>query len=343
MSSPPEIPLPEDGQSDNAGRGRSLLWMIVSINGGIIALFAVFFIIAFAFGSAGGDAPEPVGQAAADSTQLSSEPTSLASERSAMGQMHPVEYPVQEIVRDPGFDRAMAQASTKEMTAAELFQAVSPSVVLILAGNDDLESQGSGFLVGDGSTVVTNHHVIQGQTQAVVKFSDDTTSPVLGVLGVNREADIAVLQIPSQEGRLPLRLASETPPPGTVVYAIGSPHGLENSLSNGLVSGIREMQDGTLAIQTNAAISPGSSGGPLLTADGTVVGAVTAMMRDSQNLNIAMSASYAKAILERPRVLRSLTEVAASEPPDRRGRLVQNGLVRQRQNGDVSHRYGGRS
>jgi Flp pilus assembly protein TadD len=108
---------------------------------------------------------------------------------------------------------------------------------------------------------------------------------------------------------------------GTTVYAIGHPLGLRNVLSEGLVSGLGDPGRGQHFIQTTAAISPGSSGGPLMTADGVVVGVTTATVRDAQNLNFAMPASRIRALLAQPRATpplalsRALAERLATARP----------------------------
>ena len=89
-----------------------------------------------------------------------------------------------------------------------------------------------------------------------------------------------------------LRIAQGLEPPvGQKVYAIGSPKGLEASLSDGIISGRREITEGISWLQTTTPISPGSSGGPLLDATGQVVGVVIAHRREGQNLNFAVPAS----------------------------------------------------
>jgi S1-C subfamily serine protease len=137
-----------------------------------------------------------------------------------------------------------------------------------------------------------------------VVLSDRKRLPVLGAVALNEEADIAILKAASPIRVEPLELAEDgLPAVGGKVYAIGTPAPkgpplgfLANTLSDGLVSGHRE-RGGMKVIQTTAAISDGSSGGPLLAADGRVVGVTTWSITGGENLNFAVPASYIAMLL----------------------------------------------
>jgi putative serine protease PepD len=157
-----------------------------------------------------------------------------------------------------------------------VYAAASPSVVSVRAGS----GSGTGFLVESDGTIVTNAHVVGDASEVRVRFADEQT--VTGtVRGVDRSSDLAVVRVdPADAGRLqPLRLAdSEQVRPGQLAVAIGSPLGLEQTATAGIVSGTgRHIQapDGfqiDSVIQTDAPINPGNSGGPLLDAKGRVIG-----------------------------------------------------------------------
>ena len=132
---------------------------------------------------------------------------------------------------------------------------------------------------------------------------------VRGVLRLDEAHDLAVLDI-GGSGHDYLRLSTGKPAVGTRVYAIGNPLGLDGTLSDGVVSGWPEL-DGILYIQTTAAISPGSSGGPLLSADGTVIGITAASLRGGQNLNLAVPASAIGSLLNEKQQPLTLAQVNA--------------------------------
>jgi S1-C subfamily serine protease len=157
-------------------------------------------------------------------------------------------------------------ASSKELSAESIFKEASPAVVRVDVRDRDskLISQGSGFLISEDGLVATNCHVIEGADFAQVVFPDDSKSTVEGVASYMTSADLAVLKIAGSQFPVLALADDELPDIGSKVYAIGNPRGLTNTLSDGLVSGLRLVSDDFSLIQTSAPISSGSSGGPLL-------------------------------------------------------------------------------
>ncbi|HEV3385057.1 MAG TPA: tetratricopeptide repeat protein, partial [Gemmata sp.] len=148
--------------------------------------------------------------------------------------------------------------------------------------------QGSGFLVSEDGLVATNHHVIEDAATAQVVLSDNTKYDVEGVASSLPASDLVLLKISGQQFPS-LTLADDTlPSVGNKVYAIGNPRGLTNTLSDGLISGVRPVDDTLSLLQTTASISPGSSGGPLLSQEGKVIGVTTAFIQGGQNLNMVV-------------------------------------------------------
>ena len=161
-----------------------------------------------------------------------------------------------------------------------VYDSAGPGVVRVQAGS----ATGTGFVVRNDGTMVTNAHVVGDSQTAQVRFADRGALVEAEVLGSDRSSDLAVLRVdPSSVDRLnPLRLAdSGKVAVGDAVVAIGHPFGLERTTTAGIVSGLeREIQapDGFQideVIQTDAAINPGNSGGPLLDSRGRVVGVNT--------------------------------------------------------------------
>jgi len=159
---------------------------------------------------------------------------------------------------------------------AAIYRAASPAVVSIRAGS----GSGTGFVVDTDGTIVTNAHVVGGSDRVEVQFADDRTVRA-DVRGVDTSSDLAVLHVdPGAAGSLTaLELAdSDGVRTGQLAVAIGSPFGLPQTATSGIVSGTgRHIQapDGfqiDRVIQTDAPINPGNSGGPLLNANGQVIG-----------------------------------------------------------------------
>ena len=172
------------------------------------------------------------------------------------------------------------QAST---TAEAVYKQVSPGVVTITAvvnsGRGSGRATGSGIVLDTNGNILTNAHVIAGAQQIQVTFSDGRTVNAT-LVGSNSSADLAVIRVSVAASTLhPVTLGnSDSAQVGDTVYAIGSPFGLSGSLSQGIISNLK--QSGRTSngsnlsglIQTDAAINPGNSGGALVNTQGEVIG-----------------------------------------------------------------------
>lgn len=179
---------------------------------------------------------------------------------------------------------------TKQLTGSSL-----PSVVKVVAGN----SQGTGFFFSDNGLILTNRHVVSSNAnrESQVELADGTTLPTKTIY-ISRQEDFAVLEPlrPSRQKPLPICYSSY-PVAGEEVLALGSPRGLANTITRGIVSGVRRSESdfesvvpkGTTLIQTDAAVNPGNSGGPLVNTNGEVVGIVTFKKTAAEGLNFAIS------------------------------------------------------
>lgn len=186
--------------------------------------------------------------------------------------------------------------SALAIDAQGLFEQAKDSVVVVLGLNDKgaIHKFGSGFYIRQGDLVATNYHVVEKAAQLRIKLKDGSQHKVEEIKAFNKEFDLAVLRV-SKTGK-PLRLLQGDPKIGEEVLAIGNPRGLELSISNGIVSGIR--QNGKVKVyQITAPISQGSSGGPILNAQGEAVGLATFYVQGGQNLNFAVPAQYVEGIL----------------------------------------------
>ncbi len=157
---------------------------------------------------------------------------------------------------------------------AAIYAAARDSVVSIQTGG----GSGTGFVVDADGTIVTNAHVVGSASSVEVQFADDETETGR-VMGVDRSSDLAVIKVDAGRALKPLALADSTAVrTGELAVAIGSPFGLSQTTTAGIVSGTGrhiEAPDGfqiDSVIQTDAPINPGNSGGPLLDAKGRVIG-----------------------------------------------------------------------
>ena len=197
----------------------------------------------------------------------------------------------------------VSQKSERDL--ASLVTAIEPAVIRIDVDTDDGKAIGSGFIVGADGIAVTNFHVIEGAKHATATFRNDAKLEVTGVLGVNKELDIAILKINSPGKTEFISLAMSPPRKGESVVAFGAPKGLSFSVTDGIVSAVRPGSElvefggsgkGTW-IQTSAPISSGNSGGPLVNNSGNVIGMNTLVFKNAQNVNFAISATDIQQIL----------------------------------------------
>ena len=172
----------------------------------------------------------------------------------------------------------------------ELVRRIKPSAVAIETFDVRGEklSRGSGFFI-DTDRVVTNRHVIEGAFRAEVHSSTGNNYPVKGVLAVDAEGDIAILLVETPPNQVrPLSLDRTSPQEGESVVVIGNPFGLEGSVTNGIVSAVRDIPTFGRIIQITAPISPGSSGSPVVNMQGQVIGVATLQITGGQSVNFAI-------------------------------------------------------
>jgi Trypsin-like peptidase domain/Double zinc ribbon len=165
----------------------------------------------------------------------------------------------------------------------------------VLDANGNALAQGSGFLINDSGDLATNFHVVGGGEKVRVEFPGGVVTETSTLVGADEYLDLAILKT-DLRGLAPLSLADRQPQVGDEVTVLGSPLGLTNTLSKGVVSGIRTFA-GTDLYQITAPISPGSSGGPVLDHRGRVIGLATASLTIGQNLNFAVPAAHLRHLI----------------------------------------------
>ncbi|MEP7121707.1 MAG: trypsin-like peptidase domain-containing protein [Byssovorax sp.] len=198
-------------------------------------------------------------------------------------------------------------ASASELS--DLAAKTTPSVVLLTVEDSAGRKlgTGTGFFASTDGRIITNHHVIEGGAKITATLSDGSRRAILGVLASDERRDIAILA--ADGGASPaLALGSSTGVrPGDEVVVIGSPRGLSGTLSVGIVSAIRahglgdepdeQIKTESWGIQITAAISPGSSGSPIMTKSGEVVAVAVGTLNGAQALNFGVPIEVARGML----------------------------------------------
>jgi S1-C subfamily serine protease len=183
------------------------------------------------------------------------------------------------------------------LTTAQIAKKVSSSVVVIQGKTESGEILGSGFIVSKDGKIVTNLHVIRDMKTASVQLANGETFDSISVLATDERRDLAIVQIPGID--LPtLGLGnSDFLTVGEPLVIVGSPRGLEGTVTAGILSSVRDSGEGFKVLQTDAALNPGNSGGPLVNNKGQVIGVVSFKLRSAEGLNFAIPINYVRGLL----------------------------------------------
>jgi len=262
-------------------------------------------------------------------------------------------------IREPNFAQAPTQRAPADEPVAQVASQVGPSVVQVNVdvtqntpfGPQSEEGIGSGVIYRDDGYIVTNNHVVKGATELNVAFADGTTEPAQ-VVGRDPRTEMAVIRVDRND--LPAAKFNEDEDlvVGQLAVAIGSPSGFESTVTSGVISGIgrefpAEFTGGDPAatsaltdlIQTDAAISPGNSGGALADRDGEVIGINVAYLPPSDtgavNIGFAIpsdtAASVADQLIETGKVSSAYLGVETTdlspEDAERFGLPVESGAI----------------
>jgi tetratricopeptide (TPR) repeat protein len=206
----------------------------------------------------------------------------------------------------------------------ELVRRIKPSAVAIETFDSRGEklSRGSGFFIGS-DRVVTNRHVIENAYRAEVHSYNGSVYPVKGVIAVDAEGDLALLRVDAPPNQVrPLLLDRTSPQEGESVVVIGNPFGLEGSVTNGIVSAVRDIPTFGRIIQITAPISPGSSGSPVVNMQGQVIGVATLQITGGQSVNFAIPSERISQL--QGGALLSLSDLVAATGRNKRAKAVQS-------------------
>jgi S1-C subfamily serine protease len=209
-----------------------------------------------------------------------------------------------------------------------LVKRVKPAVVAIATydANGEALMTGSGFFLRPGQ-VVTNLHVVRGAARGEIKTLDGKGKvyPISGAIAVDEEGDLALLSVemPSAPARSS-ELAMELPDEGETIFVIGNPLKLEGSVSDGIVSAVREVPNSYRIIQITAPISHGNSGSPVFNLRGQVLGVVTVKVTNGQNINLAIAAARVGQL--RAGLLRPLSDLSQKVKGDVAEAAYRSGL-----------------
>lgn len=195
-------------------------------------------------------------------------------------------------------------ATLSELSAEQIYAQCSSAVfyIEIYDAYNRAAGSGSGFFINSNGMAITNYHVIQGASSATITTTDDKQYTVEGIYDYDAARDLALLKIAGTGFPYLTAGNTSTVVGGATVYAIGSPLGLSNTITQGIISNVDRVIDGQSYIQTSAAISSGSSGGALLNKYGQVIGVTSGTLTSSsstntsQNLNLAIPYSEVSAL-----------------------------------------------
>jgi len=153
----------------------------------------------------------------------------------------------------------------------------------------NISRRGSGFFISQNGDIITNYHIFKWAKSAEVKTPDGKIYSVPRIVAVDVQSDIIRISIDIASPYVyPLPLCTTLPEVGERIIVYGSPFGLEKTVSDGIVSAVREVPSYGEVIQITAPVSPGSSGSPVLNMNGEVIGIATFQIVEGQNLNFAI-------------------------------------------------------
>ncbi len=212
-----------------------------------------------------------------------------------------------------------SNAPKTRLSPKDIYAESTPAIVRIEAGEAKV---GTGFVVDASGIVATNLHVIEGESQIKVRSYDGKEYPVMSIAGIDKGHDLALVRIQPKKPLRTLVLGdSNSVAIGDKIFAIGNPLGVfDYSMTDGLISQVRPLSPDLTILQISAAISPGSSGGPLFNQFGEVIGVTTAIITQGQAINLAVPANYLRPLMRAGKpmtIAQFVQETKDNEPPEK--------------------------
>ncbi len=210
----------------------------------------------------------------------------------------------------------------EQLTPREVMHRFKPAIVRIENHMGARIGVGTGFFVSPEGRIATNLHVIMGGGILRVKLSDGSVHLAKRVVAIDQARDLAIIEIDPPAAMPTVQLGdSDVVEPGDAVIAVGNPLQLDYTVSDGLISSVRPIENDVI-LQISAPISQGSSGGPLFNAFGEVIGVATMVSSEGQNLNFGVPVNYLKPLLAHDGG-ETVAEFAARFKPKRRPGLIK--------------------
>lgn len=203
-----------------------------------------------------------------------------------------------------GLDESALAGNEKrqsELKPYEIEKQFGSAVLFMLVADENKKvfKSGSGFIITENGLAVTNHHVVVDGKYIEARLPDGKRYPVAHVVSYDAAKDLAVVQLAAADALPVVRMGDSAKIVlGEQAVAIGSPEGMEHTISDGLVSAWRDSGQGFKMIQISVPISHGSSGGPLFNMRGEVIGVTSAGLEAGQNLNFAIPINIVKEVLK---------------------------------------------
>jgi len=218
---------------------------------------------------------------------------------------------------------AAENVSNMDLSIGDLFNKVNPAVATVLTydSGNNIFRQGSGFFINRDGNFITNYHVLEGAYYVVIKLHNKTEYKVQFVLAASEKKDLIKLAVNVPGGALKpgmwLDINPNQPEIADKIIVIGTPMGLGRTVSDGIISAIREIPDRGIAYQMTAPISRGSSGSPVIDMDGQVVGVAFLQLVKGQNLNFAIPSEEIIAMEDKePLTIAAWTEKVSRDKND---------------------------
>jgi S1-C subfamily serine protease len=273
---------------------------------------AAFFIYKFDIRITRGDS-HPKSQVQVQTRHIVAKITPQASPKKTATQASPPETPP-----------APVKAVSRQNDVSNLFKKVNKATATVITYDSgrNLFKQGSGFFIDAQGHFITCYHVMKGAYSAVIKIEDDQEYKVDYVIAQDEDADLIKLAINIPEGSLPegmwLKINDKKPDIADKIMVISTPMGLGRTVSDGIISAIREIPTKGLAYQMTAPISPGSSGSPVIDMKGNVVGVSFMQLVEGQNLNFAIPSPKILKLKDEPKLtIASWTEKVNTDKNDK--------------------------